>query len=201
MPDVIEMPRLWSLEDGIYCAETDTFAYYENVRETFPVLANGFSTYKFMEKHEFATAYFIENDAVTPRRRNGKAAVDMLESGPLMTGLFYPRQHQHKTNGLDRLVVCPPAFTTEGRACAWAKPSAATVDYGKGRGGGKGEEDVSEGRRRARSSMPKCLPELTAERSAAPARRREEPVAGERRRGVLWCGRVCVNDECVWPCG
>ena len=49
VPDVNEMPRMWSFEDGIYCGETDTFAYYEDVRETFPVLANGFSTYKFME--------------------------------------------------------------------------------------------------------------------------------------------------------
>jgi hypothetical protein len=85
VPDVNEMPRMWSFEDGIYCAETDTFAYYENVRETFPVLSNGFSTYKFMEKHKFAPVYFIEDEAVTPRRRTG--AIDMLECGPLMTGL------------------------------------------------------------------------------------------------------------------
>lgn len=57
-----EMPRMWSFEDGIYCAETDTFAYYENVREIFPVLANGISTYKFMDKHKVAPVYFIEDD-------------------------------------------------------------------------------------------------------------------------------------------
>ena len=86
VPDVNEMPRMWSFEDGIYCAETDTFAYYEDVRETFPVLATGYSTYKFMEKHLFAPVYFIENEDATPRRRTG--AVDMLECGPLMTDLY-----------------------------------------------------------------------------------------------------------------
>jgi len=86
VPDVNEMPRMWSFEDGIYCAETDTFAYYENVRETFPVLGEGFSTYKFMQKHNFAPAYFIEDTVVTPLRQRTDA-IDMPEPGGVLSGL------------------------------------------------------------------------------------------------------------------
>ena len=80
VPDVNEMPRMWSFEDGIYCAETDTFAYYEEVLGTFPVLSEGFSTYKFMKGHTFAHVYFVDDDHVSPRppRR------DMLEDDDSM---------------------------------------------------------------------------------------------------------------------
>ncbi len=67
VPEVREMPRMWSFEDGIYCAETDTFAYYEDVPQTFPVLSQGFSTYKFMKGHTFAPVYFIEEPAPSNR--------------------------------------------------------------------------------------------------------------------------------------
>lgn len=65
VPDVNEKPLMWSFMDGIYCAETDTFSYYENARDTFPVLAHGYSTYKFMEGHFFAPVYFL-HDPPTP---------------------------------------------------------------------------------------------------------------------------------------
>ena len=61
VPEVREMPRMWSFEDGVYCAETDTFCYYEEVRRVFPQLVQGgFSTYKFMEGHAFAQVYYTE---------------------------------------------------------------------------------------------------------------------------------------------
>jgi len=85
VPDVNEMPRMWSFQDGIYCAETDTFCYYEDVQETFPVLSQGYSTYKFMEGHVFAPVYYTNDETATPRRQCG--AIDMLEEGPLVSGL------------------------------------------------------------------------------------------------------------------
>lgn len=74
VPEVREMPRMWSFEDGIYCAETDTFAYYSEVHEAFPMLTQGFSTYKFMKGHTFAHVYFIEEPiATSPRARRSRA--------------------------------------------------------------------------------------------------------------------------------
>ena len=96
VPDVNEMPRMWSFEDGIYCADTDTFCYYEDALDTFPVLRQGFSTYKFMEGHKFAQVYFFNHDGTAtatppPARRwrddGGDGAIDMLEEGPLLSGL------------------------------------------------------------------------------------------------------------------
>lgn len=86
VPEVNEMPRMWSFEDGIYCADTDTFAYYKDVPQVFPMLTQGFSTYKFMQGHNFAHVYFIE-DQDQPgrqqkrhrRRRRPSGSGDMEE--------------------------------------------------------------------------------------------------------------------------
>ena len=66
VPDVKEMPRMWSFEDGIYCAETDEFAYYPDVPEKFPMLRQGYSTYKFMKGHTFAHVYFSQDMTKRP---------------------------------------------------------------------------------------------------------------------------------------
>jgi hypothetical protein len=80
VPEVNEMPLMWSFEDGVYCGETDTFAYYEDVPGTFPKLAQGYSTYKFMAGHRFADVYFIAEDemdetgsSVGPRRTRSRS--------------------------------------------------------------------------------------------------------------------------------
>lgn len=91
VPDVKEMPRMWSFEDGIYCAETDTFCYYPDVPETFPVLAQGFSTYKFMKGHTFAHVYYNSMEE-TPRKREFQD-IEM----PNMTKIFQDQGWSNET--------------------------------------------------------------------------------------------------------
>lgn len=76
VPEVREMPRMWSFEDGIYCAETDTFAYYPDVPQAFPILTQGFSTYKYMKGHHFAPVYFIEELRALQRRSSSEEKDD-----------------------------------------------------------------------------------------------------------------------------
>ena len=84
VPEVKEMPRMWSFEDGVYCAETDTFAYYDEVRDVFPQLVQGgYSTYKFMEGHTFAQVYYIEEEQEQEDGRDQHGA----SPGSVVTGL------------------------------------------------------------------------------------------------------------------
>jgi hypothetical protein len=62
VPEVNEIPRMWSFEDGVYCGDTDTFAYYKDVPRVFEQLTQGFSTYKFMANHTFANVYFADEE-------------------------------------------------------------------------------------------------------------------------------------------
>lgn len=91
VPDVKELPRMWSFQDGIYCAETDVFSYYRDVPSVFPLLAQGFSTYKFMQGHNFAHVYYrtvSTNDQAsvlhTPRQPRHRAHTEV---GPILSGM------------------------------------------------------------------------------------------------------------------